>query len=121
METTRSRRSSNALRRTGMKSCGPFTPSTEAHCTIVQAAELRGLQPEGVIHGRRHEHRLAAVDEHHIGIADPIRRGDDDLVALVERGQEGVVENLLAASADDRLRRLVVEAVLALELGGDRL
>src|SRR6185437_12961840 len=46
---------------------------------------------------------------------------DDDLVALVDRRHQRVVEHLLAAGADDDLLRRVVEAVLALELGGHRL
>jgi hypothetical protein len=75
----------------------------------------------GVLEPRRHDDRLAPVDRDHLGIADPIGRGNDHLVALVHRNQEGVVENLLTARADDRVGRLVVEPVLALELRGDRL
>ena len=86
-----------------------------------RALEILRLQLERLFQRRRHEHRLAAVDQHHLGIADPIGRGDDHLVALVQGGEEGVVEDLLAAGADDRVGRLVVEPVLALELGGDRL
>ncbi len=86
-----------------------------------RALQVLRPQLEGVFQRGRHEDRLAAVDQHHVGIADPIGRGDDHLVALVQRRQEGVVENLLAARADDGVGRLVVEPVLALELGGDRL
>ena len=42
-------------------------------------------------------------------------------VAFVHRDQEGIVEDLLAARGDDRVGSVVVEAVLALELGRDRL
>ena len=34
METTRSRRSSKTFARSGMKSCGPLSASTLAHCEI---------------------------------------------------------------------------------------
>ncbi len=84
------------------------------------AFEVLRLQLERMLHRRRREHRLAAVDQDHVGIAHPIGRGDDHLVALVEGDQERIVQNLLAAGSDDGLARLVVEAVLTLELGGDR-
>ena len=56
-----------------------------------------------------------------VRIAHPIGRGDDDLVAGIERGEQGVVQHVLAAAADGDLVRLVVEAVLAGELFADRL
>src|SRR5262249_60201026 len=49
----------------------------------------------------------------------PIGRREDHLVTRIKRRYEGVIEHLLAASADDDLTRLVVEAVLALELARD--
>ena len=64
--------------------------------------------------------RLAAGEHGHVGIAHPVGRRDDHFVAGIERRDEGVVEDLLAAGADDDLARLVVEAVLALELARDR-
>ena len=79
------------------------------------------LHLEAVLHARRHDHRLAAGEQHHVRIADPVRRRDDDLVAGVERHHQRVVEHLLAAGRDDDLVRLVVEVVLALELADDRL
>ena len=44
--------------------------------------------------------RLAAGEQHHVGIAHPVRRRDDDLVARIERRDEGIVQHLLAAGAD---------------------
>jgi hypothetical protein len=43
------------------------------------------------------------------------------LDAGVQRGEHGVEDDLLAARGDDSLRRLVVEPVVALHLGRDRL
>ena len=43
-----------------------------------------------------------------------------DLVARVQRRQQRIVDDLLAAGADRDLAGLVVEAVLALELAHDR-
>ena len=48
--------------------------------------------------------RLAAGEQHDVGIAHPIGRRDDHLVAGIERRQQRVVEHLLAAGADDDLR-----------------
>ncbi len=86
-----------------------------------RALEVLGLELEGVLEPGRRDDRLAPVDRDHLGIADPIVRGDDHLVALVHRDEERVVEDPLAAGADDRVGGLVVERVLPLELGGDRL
>ena len=86
-----------------------------------RAFEVFRLELEAVLEFRRHDDRLAPVDRDHLRIAHPIGRGDDDLVALVHRDEEGVVEDLLAAGADDRVGRLVVEAVLAPEFCRDRL
>ena len=65
-------------------------------------------------------HRLAARQEHHVGVADPIGGGDQHLVPGIERGHEGVVEDLLAARGDADLRGHIIEPVVALELGADR-
>jgi hypothetical protein len=44
---------------------------------------------------------LAAGKRHHLGIADPVRRRDDDLVAGIEGCHQRVVEHLLAGADDD--------------------
>ena len=54
---------------------------------------------------RRHDDRLGAGQSHHVGIADPIRRGDDDFVARLAGGEDGVVTGMLRAVADDDLAR----------------
>ena len=82
--------------------------------------ERLGRHLEARLERGRHAHRLAAGEHDHVGIAHPIGRRNDHLVAGIERRHERVVEHLLAAGADDDLARLVVEAVLALELAGDR-
>ena len=81
--------------------------------------ELRRADLEARLHRAHDFDRRAAGEIDHVGIAHPVRRRDDDLVAGVQRRHEGVIEHLLAAGADRDLRGLVVEAVLALELGGD--
>ena len=86
-----------------------------------RALELRRGHLEAGRHRGLDRHRLAAGEQHHVVIAHPIGRGENYLVARVERADEGVVQHLLAASADRDLRGFIVEAVLALELFGDRL
>ena len=54
-----------------------------------------------------HRHRGAACQKHHIGVRHPIGRGDDDLIAGVTGGHQGVVQNLLAAGANGDLVRRV--------------
>src|SRR6185312_1570472 len=49
------------------------------------------------------------------------RRRDDHLVARVQGREHGIEDDLLAARSDDGLARLVIEAVVALHLGADRL
>jgi hypothetical protein len=63
--------------------------------------------------------RLAAGQVDHVRVADPVGRGDDDLVARVQGGDEGVVDDRLAARRDVHLGRLVGQAVFAGELGAD--
>ncbi len=79
-----------------------------------------GRQLEAVVDRRLGKDRGAAAQRHHLGIAHPVGARDHNLVAGVQRGDEGVEQNLLAAGADDGLLRLVVEIVLALELRRDR-
>ena len=67
------------------------------------------------------EHRRAAGQHHDVGIAHPVGRRDDHLVAGIDGGHQRVEQHLLAAGADRDLRGLVVQPVLALELGADRL
>ena len=79
------------------------------------------MQLEATLQRRLDDDRRAARNRHHVGIADPIGRGDDDFVANVAGGQKRVEQDLLAPRPHNRLRGLVVETVLPLELGGDGL
>ncbi len=78
-------------------------------------------QLEAVVDGGSAKTGVPPQIAHHFGIAHPVGARDHYLVARVERRHQGVEQDLLAAGADDRLLRLVVEVVLALELVGDRL
>ena len=82
--------------------------------------ELLRRHLEAARHAGDDFHRLAAGEQHHFGIAHPIRRRDDHFIAGVQRRHERVVQHLLAAGANGDLARLVVEPVLALELLDDR-
>ena len=54
---------------------------------------------------RRHVHRPAARQLDDVVVADPGRRRDDHLVALVDQREHRVVDRLLGARADDHLAR----------------
>ena len=79
----------------------------------VQSELVRGV-------GSDH-HRFAAREQHHVRIAHPVRRRNDDLLAGIERRGEGVVDDLLAAVADEHPIGCVAQSVLPLELAADRL
>ena len=67
------------------------------------------------------DHRPGPGELGHLGVAQPVRRGDDHFVAGLTGGVDGVETGVLAAAVDDDLPRLVLDAVIALELVGDRL
>ena len=66
-----------------------------------------------------HDDRCAFRDDHDVGVGDPVRRGDDDLIARVDHCQCQIEEALFAAAGDQYLLGGVVEPVVALELGDD--
>ena len=87
---------------------------------VIARASASRRQLEAVLELGLDDDGLGASEQHDVGIAHPIGRRDDHLVARVERRQQRIVEHLLAARADGDLRRLVAHAVLALELLDDR-
>ena len=56
----------------------------------------------------------------HVGIAQPVRRGNDHLVAGFAAGEDGIEARLLGAVADNDLVRLVIDAIVLGELLADR-
>ena len=74
----------------------------------------------GLVRGGQ-DHRRGAGELDHLRVTQPVGGRDDDLVAFLAGGDDDVEAGVLAAAGDDDLRRLVVEAVLALELVGDGL
>ncbi len=93
----------------------------------VEDDPLRPRRDRGVELRRRHLEAGvdAAVDRDrrrpgegdHVGIADPIRGRDDDLVARAERRHQRVEDGVLAADVDRDLVEPVVERVVTAELG----
>ena len=67
------------------------------------------------------ENRRTAAQRNHFRVGNPVRCRDDDFIACIHRSHEGVEKNLLSTRADNRLLRLVIQIVLALELFGNRL
>ena len=60
--------------------------------------DLLGADDEAVLVVAGHEHRHAAHHLHHLGIADPVGRGDEHLVARVAEGERNVQDTLLATN-----------------------
>ena len=81
--------------------------------------QILGPQLEALLDRAGHEDRRAAGELHDVGIADPIRRGDHNLVARIEGGQEGIEDALLAAGGDGNLVGGIGQPVLPLELVDD--
>jgi hypothetical protein len=75
---------------------------------------------EATLHRRPDDDRRRAGERDDLRVAHPVGRRDDHLVAGVERRHQRVEQHLLAASADADFVDRVVDAVLALELLGDR-
>ena len=68
-----------------------------------------------------HDHGRTVGQEHHLRITYPVGGGDDDLVALVHQGHDGVADALLGTVGTENLGRCVVHAVLALQFVHDGL
>ena len=67
------------------------------------------------------EHAHAAADFDHLGVGEPVRRGDDDLVPLLDEREHRIEDGVLCARGYDDLRHIVVQPLLLLEFFGDLL
>ena len=83
--------------------------------------QILGAQLEPVILAAGHEYGRALGQRHDIRVAHPARGGDNHLVARLHGGQHGVENNLLAAGGNDNFFRLVIDAGVAQEFGGNGL
>ena len=69
--------------------------------------DFRGAQHEGIVFTRFGEDRDAAGIFHHVRIADPVGRADDDFVAGIDERADGVEDGVLAADVDYTFGRRV--------------
>ena len=83
--------------------------------------ELGGSDLEVLVEGGGYEYALATGQVDHLHITHPCRRGDDDLVAGVDKRHDRVAQRVLGAVAHDNLLGSVVQAILVLEFGADGL
>ncbi len=72
-----------------------------------RARDLLGAQAESVGRIGHHRDRRRAGVLHHIRIADPIRRGDQDFVACLQKAAERVENGVLAAHRHDAFRHRI--------------
>ena len=73
------------------------------------------------VHAGVHDHRSRSGQCHRLGVAGPVRSGQDDLVAGIQQCQQGVVDGVLATRGDDHLLRRDIEAGVPQRLGGNGL
>ena len=83
--------------------------------------QLFGRHLEVLLNGGLDKDGLAISHQHHLGIADPIGGGNDDLIAGIDEGEYDIADSLLGTIANDYLRGLIGEAILAKELIADGL
>ena len=74
---------------------------------------------KAVLDGARNRYRLALRQQHHVGIAGPVRSGDDDLIARINTRHQRIIEHVLATVADGDLAVVVLQPILALQLAAD--
>ncbi len=61
---------------------------------------------------RRHDHRFGANQSHHVGITNPVGRGNNHFVARLAGGENCVVTGMLGAVAHDHLTGAISEPVV---------
>ena len=71
-------------------------------------------------HGRN-DHRIGSGQSDHVGVADPIRRGNQHFVARLTSGQDGIVTGVLGAIADHDLAGAIAQFIIGGQLFGDGL
>ena len=82
-------------------------------------AEELGGEFVTVFGGGRDDDGLAAGDADHFRIAQPVGGRNEDFVAGIDGGEDGVEAGMLGAAGDDDLGGFVGEAVVGLEFLGD--
>src|SRR5260370_1117704 len=106
------RRRSNSATILAISSCGPAGASTAAHAAIEGGFQARRFR-------RIDGHGHAAEELQLLGIGDPERARDQDLVARIHEGHEDVVERVLGPAGHRHLLGSVLEREVALELLAD--
>ena len=81
--------------------------------------ELLGGDLEFVSLGGMDDDRNAAHHADQLGIADPVRRGQDDLVPGIDKGAEGHIDTGLGAVGDGDLLEVVIQTAVCLQTGAD--
>ena len=85
------------------------------------SGQLLGGDFEILLDGGFHKHRFTVCQTHHVGIAHPVRRRNDDFIARIHHREEHVAHRLLGTIAHHDLRRFVVKAIFTLQFSADGL
>src|SRR6185312_17134943 len=78
--------------------------------------EVFGPQLEAAVLRAPHDHRHAARELHHLGVAYPARYRHDDLVARIDRRHQRIEDRLLTAVGHNDFVDRIVEIIVSLEL-----
>ena len=81
---------------------------------------LRGHLPAGGFL-RLHQDGDTAGELHHFRVGHPVGRRDDDFIAFLDHGEDGIVAGHLGTGGDADLARRVGEVVVLQQLFGKRL
>src|SRR5207244_7202326 len=76
--------------------------------------ELSGADLEAALLPGWHDHRHRAGQRHLFRVADPVRRGNDGLIARLQQHLADAVADVLGAIAGDDLLRTVVKPPVVL-------
>ena len=81
--------------------------------------ELLGSDLEVLLDAGTDVNRHTSCQQRHLWVAHPVRRGDDDLLAIVDKSHHSIADTLLGTIRNENLVSGVVESVLVLQLGDD--
>ena len=77
--------------------------------------ELGGRNFEAGFFRGGQEFRCPAGQDHDVGIADPIGRGDEDFISGTDQSMKGVEENVFSTAAGRDFREGICELIVSLE------
>ena len=85
------------------------------------SCQLLGSNLEILLDGGFHKYGFSVCQTHHVGIAHPIRRRDDDFIARIHHREQHVAHRLFGTIAHHNLRGLVVQSIFTFQFSANGL